>query len=122
MNQQLVAYNQEIQPYIRDLMQQKELLKDHIESDEQCVEHAGYVKDAQETLKSIIAESERGAELLDKIKEIENDIKQAVKAAAKNTPYTPAELKAYMVARAKASVSKVVDKGALFGELEQEIA
>lgn len=121
MNQQLVEYNKEIQPLIRDLIKQKELLKDFVESDEQCIEHASYVKDAQEVLKSIIEESEDGKEILQKIKDIDNDIKQAVKGAARGTPYKAAELKAYFMARAKQSVEKVVDKGDLFETLEKEL-
>lgn len=121
MNQQLFSYNQEIQPIIREILQQKELLKDFVDSDEECIQHAGFVKEAQEDLKSIILKSERGAELLEKIKDLEKDLKLATKAAVRGTKYKAADFKGYSVARAKASVEKVTAKGELFSELEKEL-
>lgn len=117
----LTEYNKEIQPKIRNLLQQKELLKDFIDSDEECQELVQEVNDASKALKSAVEKSERGAELLEAIKAIELDIKLAIKAAARGTEYKAAELKAFMFARAKESVDKVVDKGELFDELKKEL-
>lgn len=125
--QALSEYSKEIGPLVRELAKKKELLKDFKESDETAVELAQKVKDAQEALKAYVETSDRGKELLAEIKEKDTELKEAVKAAARATkdtdrPFKVGELKPYFVARNKGdekkSVTKVIDKGDTFEELE----
>lgn len=116
----LIEYSREIGPKIRKLMELNEALKEWKSEDEYVQELLQEIKNLQENLKSHIEDKE--ANLVREINDLNTDIKLAVKAAAKNTQYKPAELKAYFVARAKESVAKVVDKGELFAQLEIEIA
>ena len=122
MNQQLFSYNQEIQVIIRNILQAKDLLKDHIETDNEIQVHKQYVKDAQDALKDVIKDSERGKELLDEIKDLENDLKLAVKGAVAGTQYKAPDFKGYSIARAKASVDKLKDKSELYQEFEKELS
>lgn len=115
----LVEYNREIQPLIRKLLEKKEALKDWAKEDGEAQSMRDIIKSDQEALKSYIEETE--SKLVREIKDLENDIKLAVKACAKGTQYKPADIKAYMMARAKDSVEKVVEKAELFQQLESEL-
>ena len=120
MTTTLIEYSREIGPKIRKLIKLNETLKEWKAEDAGVQQFLDDIKGLQERLKEYLAEKEE--DLLEEIDALNLDIKLAVKAAAKNTQYKPAELKAYFVARAKESVSKVVDKGELFAQLEIEIA
>jgi len=120
MTTTMIEYSREIGPKIRKLIELNETLKEWKAEDAGVQQFAEDIKGLQEGLKSYIEDKESG--LIREIADVSTDIKLAVKAAAKNTQYKPAELKAYFVARAKESVSKVVDKGELFAQLEIEIA
>lgn len=116
----LMSYSQEIAPQIRELIDAKDVLKSVLEEDLEIIKAQEAVKDAQQSLKDMI--EDRHSTLVREIKDLETDIKLAVKAAAKGTDYSPTELKAFFVARAKASVDKVVQKGELFTQLESELS
>ncbi len=114
----LLAYSQEIAPKIRELLKKKELLKDFKDSDETALELADAVKSAQAALKDYIEKSDDGKEIIDEIHAIEKEVKEAIKGAAKASTFKPAQLKAFLLARAKEdAVKKVIDKGSIFTEL-----
>lgn len=115
-----MSYNQEIIPKFLALGTAKEILKDRMSTDEYVQECLQEIKGMQENIKSHLEENE--PELTREIKDLSVDIGLAVKAAAKGTAYKVPELKAYFAARAKQSVSKVVEKGEVFAELEKELA
>lgn len=121
-NKALMGYNQEIQTILRNLQRQKDLLKDFVDNDEGYQDLVAVVKEAQEAVKAYVAESERGKELQEKIKDLSNDFKQAVKAAEKAAVvYKAKELKAFFVARSKDKVEEAVVKGSLFDVLTKEL-
>lgn len=122
MNNTLIEYSREIQPMIRDVLYQKELLADFKASDQKAQDLAAYVAEAQGDLKNYLESNDQSKEILDQIKAIENDVKTAVKGAARGTNYKPAELKAFLMARVKDNVDKSIIKGGLFSELEKELA
>ena len=119
----LVEYTKEIMPLFTQLQYQKNLLKDFKESDEKAVKLAAAIKEAQEELKAYLENNDDSKAVLDKIKEIDIDIKEAVKAAVKYAgDVKPAELKAYYIARSKEDgVVKVVKKGNVFEGLEEQL-
>lgn len=119
MDNKLVEYNKEIQPLIRKLLEKKEELKEWAKEYTEVQDYVIEIKRLQEEMKAFIADKE--ATLVREIADLENDIKLAVRAAAKGTAYKPAELRAFMTARAKDSVEKVVSKGELFQQLESEL-
>lgn len=116
----LIEYNQEIAPKIRELLEAKEVLKEQLALDTEVVRVQDEIKAEQQVLKDMI--EDRHPNVVREIKDLETDIKLALKAMAKGSDYKPAELKAFMMARAKESVAKVVDKGALFEQLDSELA
>jgi hypothetical protein len=116
----LLAYSREIGPMIRDLLYQKELLKDFKESNEKAIELSENLSNSQADLKLFLDSNEGSQEIIRRIKELEEDLKLAVKAASKVCDFKPAELKAYFTARAKEdAVEKVIDKGEKFDTLEE---
>lgn len=119
MDNKLVEYNKEIQPMIRKLLEKKEALKDWAKDDPQVQEFVQEIKSVQESMKDFIEDKE--ATLVREIKDLDKDIKLAIKAAAKGTSYKPADLQAYMMARVKDNVEKVVVKAELFQQLESEL-
>ncbi|MGZ8888071.1 MAG: hypothetical protein ACXW1D_00780 [Halobacteriota archaeon] len=120
MNHTLVEYSREIAPKIRTMLRKKEILNEWKKEDATVQEQQEEIKDLQEALKSYIEETE--SDIVREIESLETDIKLAVKAAAKGTEYKAAELKAFFMARAKEKVEDVVEKGAKFAKLEQELA
>lgn len=115
----LVEYSRNIAPIIRDLNHQKELLADFKASDEKYLELAAEVKALQDAMKEYLKKSDDGAEILEKIKDLNNDLKLAVKAAARGTEYKAAKLKQFFVARSKEEgVVKVIVKGCYFDALD----
>lgn len=117
-NTTLVEYNQEIQPKLRKLFELKDALKEWIDSDAELNELYDALAQDKENIKKLI--EEKNPDLLREIKDIELDVKLACKSAAKNTEYTPAEIKSYLIARAKQSVEKTLEKAATFSDLELE--
>lgn len=122
MNQTLTlqAYNQEIQPKIRNLLKKQEIIKEWANDDELIAQYKEQIKEMNENIKSYIAEKE--AELTREINDLQTDIKLAIKAAAKASGYKPAELKGYMMARARDKVEDTFAKAELFTKLDSEIA
>jgi hypothetical protein len=124
----LVEYSREIGPRIRELDKKKQIIKDFKETDEKAIELSDEVKAAQEKLKAYVEEQNK--DVLDEIKGLEGELKEAMKAAARSTkdterPFTVGELKPYFVARNKPveqgkqkPVEKVIVKGDTFEELE----
>jgi cell division septum initiation protein DivIVA len=127
----LVEYSREIGPLVRQIETKKQILKDFKTTDEKAIELAQNVADGQAELKKYVAEQNK--ELLDEIKALEGELKQAVQAAARSTkdtdrPFTVGELKPYFKARNKphemgkpSPVKKVIVKGDTFEELETKI-
>lgn len=120
MSATLLSYNQEIIPKFLALATAKEILKDRMDGDQIVQDYLQDIKALQEDIKVYLEDKE--PELVREIKDLNTDIGLACKAAAKGTTYKPAELKAFFAARAKQSVSKVIDKGDLFCELDKELA
>lgn len=116
----LIEYSREIGPKIRKLLELNEALKEWKAEDKTVQGYLEDIKEARASLKSYVEDTESG--LIREINDLNTDIKLAIKAAAKGTNYKPAELKSFMVARAKESVEKVVGKGELFAELDKELA
>lgn len=118
----LLAYSQEIAPLVRLVAKKKDLLKDFKESDQGAIDLAEIVTAAQEALKAYIESTDDGKEIMQDIKDAENELKQAIKGAAKATEQKPADLKAFFVARSKdQAVKKVIDKGDKFETLNKAL-
>jgi hypothetical protein len=115
----LIEYSREIVPMLKELIRQKDLLKDFKESDDVACELAVEVKEAKDKLDSYIENDEIAKSFIERIKEIELDIKVAVKGAARVCDFKPVELKAFFLARVKETVDKTVDKGIAFATLEE---
>lgn len=114
------AYVKELSPLVRKVNELKESLKEWKENNEEYLEHQQYVKDAQEALKSVMEENEEAAAILEEIKELSKDLKEGYAAAAKDTTFKPAEIGAYMQARARdEGVVKVIVKGVTFTSLDE---
>lgn len=124
----LVEYNREIVPRIKELDKKKQIIKDFKETDETAQNLIADVKSAQEKLKAYVEEQNK--DILDEIKSLEGELKEAIKGAARSTkdtkrPFKAGELKPYFVARSKPvekgkpkPVEKVIVKGGTFTELE----
>lgn len=127
----LVEYSREIGPRIRTIEGKKQALKDFKETDSKAQELAQKVKDAQAELKAYV--EKENADLIQEIKELNGELKQALQAAARSTKdtdraYTVGELKPYFTARNKpvqqgkpSPVKKVIVKGDTFEELEVKV-
>jgi cell division septum initiation protein DivIVA len=127
----LIEYSREIGPLVRQIDTKKQIIKDFKETDETAQNLAQYVKDAQEALKAHV--EKENDDILKEIKELETELKEAVKAAARSTKgtdreFTSGELTPYFKARNKPvemgkvkPVKKVIDKGETFEELEDKI-
>lgn len=118
MTKKLIEYSKNIAPLIRDSVALKDKLKIFKETNQQVIELGEAVKEAQQALQQSIEKNIVGRALLESIKELDNEIKEAIKAAADGTDYKPADLKKYFVARCKDGVSKVVEQGETFSQLE----
>lgn len=115
----LQSYNQEIQPQIRKLIEKQEALKEWAAENSEVLKYKTEIKELQEKMKAFIEDTE--TELIREIKDLSVDIKLAIKAASKGSAYKPAELKAYMFARAKAKVEDALDKAELYQALNEEL-
>lgn len=130
-NQALVEYSREIGPRVREIETKKQIIKDFKETDETAIALAEAVKVAQEALKAHV--EKENFDILDEIKQLDKELKEAIKGAARATkdtdrPFTAGELKPYFVARNKTveqgkekPVDKVINKGDTFETLEQKI-
>lgn len=124
----LVEYSREIGPLIRNIETKKQIIKDFKETDEKAVELVANVKAAQDELKAYVEAENK--DVLDELKSLNTELKEAIKGAARSTKDTPrpfkaGELKPYFVARNKPvemgkqkPVEKVIVKGDTFEELE----
>lgn len=114
------AYVKELSPLVRKVNELKESLKEWKDNNEEYLEHQQYVKDAQEALKSVMECNEEASAILEEIKELSLDLKEGYAAAAKDTLFKPAEIGAYLQARAKdEGVTKVIVKGVTFTCLDE---
>lgn len=121
MRTKLQEYQSEVLPMMRALDYQKELIADFKASDEKAVAMAEAVKQAQRELKDYLETEEYSVELHTKKKELENDIKQAITAAAAGEKYKPAELKTYWAAKVKETVDISIGRGVMFKDLEEAL-
>lgn len=117
--QALQAYNQEIQPKIRQLIKKQDILKEWANDDQKIAEYKEQIKELNDNIKKYIEETE--SELYREINDLKTDIKLAVKGAAKASGYKPAELNAYFVSRAKDKVEDVIEKGNIFESLNSAL-
>lgn len=120
MTTTLIEYSREIGPKIREQLKLKEILTEGVADDQVVQDFKQQIADMNDAIKQHIEDKE--SDLVRRIKDLDTDIKLAVKAAAKGTDYKPADLKAFLVARAKEKVEDVVGKGELFAQLESELA
>lgn len=116
----LQEYNQEIQPALRTLFKKQDILKEWAADDTTVQDFKRDIKELQDKLKEYVEITE--SQLTREINDLKVDIKQAVKAAAKQSGYKPAELNAYFVARAKEKVEDTLNKAELFEKLNEELA
>lgn len=124
----LVEYSREIGPLIRKIETKKQIIKDFKETDEKAIELVQAGKEANAALKAYVEEQNK--DVLDELKSLNTELKEAIKGAARSTKDTPrpfkaGELKPYFVARNKPveqgkqkPVEKVIVKGDTFEELE----
>ncbi len=127
----LIEYSREIGPRVRAIEAKKQALKDFKETDETAIALIETVKTAQDALKAHV--EKENDDLIKEIKELETELKEAIKGAARATkdtdrPFTAGELKPYFVARNKVvemgkekPVAKVINKGDTFETLEQKL-
>lgn len=115
-----VEYNKEIAPKLHSLLKKQEILKEFEKDDSQIAEYKEQIKEMQELIKEYIAEKE--PELVREISDLTVDIKEAIKAMCSGTEYKPAQVKTYLMARAKQKVEDAFEKAELFEKLEQELA
>lgn len=120
MSTTLLSYNQEIVPLFTQLAESKALLKEKVDVDTVVQDFQAQIKEMQEAIKEHL--EDKYSEIVREIKDLETDIKLAVKGAARGTNFKAAELKSFFQARAKQSVEKVVGRGELFSQLEKEIS
>lgn len=119
MNNTLLEYSREIVPLYIALNTKNEILKEWKADNAGVQKRLAEIKAAQDELKAYVEQTESG--LTREIKDVMMDISLAVKAAAKGTPFKAPTLKAYFAARAKENVSKVIEKGDAFAELDKEL-
>ena len=115
----LQSYNQEIQPNIRKLMEKQDALKEWAKENGKVLELKAQIKELQDELKAHIENTE--SELVREINDLQTDIKLAIKGMSKGSAYKPAELKAYLFARAKEAVDKTLEKAELFEALNKDL-
>ena len=119
MSELLKSYNKEVIPMFLGLAESKALLKEKVDADTIVQEFKEQIKEMQSAIKEHLEDSYGNT--VREIKAYETDIKLACQAAAKGSDHKPAELKAFWAARASEKVSKVVEKGETFQQLESEI-
>lgn len=120
MTATLLSYNQEIIPKFLSMATKKEIIKEFMADDSHVQDCLREIKELQENIKMHVEDKE--PDLTREIKDLQTDIAQACKAAARGTPHKAAELKAFFAARATEKVEVVVTKGELFAELAKEIS
>lgn len=129
--QALVEYSREIGPRVRAIEAKKQVIKDFKTTDETALALAENVATAQAALKAHV--EKENDDIIKEIKELETELKEAIKGAARSTKGTDREFKAgelkpYFVARNKPveqgkmkPVVKVITKGDTFELLEKKI-
>ena len=119
MSELLKSYNKEVVPLFLALAESKEVMKEFMAADSIVQGYLEDIKVIQQQIKDRVEEAK--PDLVREIKAYQTDIQLACKAAAKGSEHKPAELKAFWAARASEKVSKVVEKGETFQQLESEI-
>lgn len=115
-----VEYNKEIAPKLHSLLKKQEILKEWAKDDSEIAKFKDQIKELQDDMKEYIKETE--TELVREIDDLTIDIKEAIKAMCSGTEYKPAQVKTYLMARAKQKVEDAFEKAELFEKLEQELA
>lgn len=118
----LAAYAKELSPTIRKVLELKEVVKTFKSEDDKALELQETIKEAQQDLKDYLANHFDVGSVLEEIKDLEKDLKEGFAAAVKDSDYTPADYKAYLLARAKEVVEKTITKGTTFSDLDEELA
>ena len=122
MSVTLLEINKSVQPILRDIAYQNELLKSFKETDEECVELQQKIKTIQEQLKARLSEAEESKDIKEKIAELEGDLKSYLDVAVQHFPdFDKKDLKAYFVARSKEKVADVINKGEVFENLDETV-
>lgn len=119
-NTTFAAYAQEISPLIRQVIKKKIILSEFKKEDAEYLKFAEQIKELQAEQKAYLAEKE--SELIGEIKDLDNDIKEGIKAMTQGTKFSAKDVKAYLISRAKEKVDEVILKGDVFGALEKELA
>lgn len=112
-------YSANLAPTIREVNSLKEVLKEFKKTDEKALELQEIIKEAQEYLKKYLEEHTKMSSVIEQIKDLGKDLKEGYAAAAKGTGYKPADIGAFLQARAKdEGVKKVILKGIVFDVFE----
>jgi hypothetical protein len=119
MSELLKSYNKEVIPMFLGLAESKEVMKEFMAADTFVQETLEKVKNLQLAIKEHVEETK--SDLVREIKAYQTDIALACKACVKGSNYKAAEVKSYFAARASEKVSKVVEKGEKFQQLDSEI-
>jgi gas vesicle protein len=115
-----VEYNKEVAPKIHSLLKKQEVLKEWCKDDTEIAKFKEQIKEIQEQMKGYIKDTE--SELVREIEDLSVDIKEAIKAMCKGSDYKPAQVKAFLLARAQQKVEAAYDKAELFTKLEDVLA
>lgn len=119
-NTTFAVYAQEISPLIRQVIKKKTILVEFKKEDAEYLKFAEQIKELQAEQKIYLAEKE--SELIGEIKDLDNDIKEGIKAMTQGTKFSAKDVKAYLTSRAKDKVEEVILKGDVFSVLEKELS
>ena len=119
MSELLKSYNKEVVPLFLALAESKEVMKEFMAADKFVQENLVHIKALQESIKDYVEETK--SDLVREIKAYQTDISLACKACVKGSNYKAGEVKSYFAARAAEKVSKTVEKGELYSQLDNEI-
>ncbi len=119
----LTGYSKEIMPMFEAISKKANILKDFRDTDEKAMELADMIKQAQDNLKKYLEEDEHYQEITAEKKELEKELKLAIKALVTKIPeYKPAVLKKFFKSRLKEdAVKEVIDTGDIFSALDEAL-
>jgi hypothetical protein len=122
MSVTLLEINQSVQPILRDIAYQNELLKSFKETDEEYLGLQQKVKEANDAAKAYLEENDDSKEILEKIEELSDNLKSYIDVAAQHfEEFSKKDLKAYFVARSKEKVEDVITKGDTFERIDEVV-
>jgi hypothetical protein len=119
MSELLKSYNKEVVPLFLALAESKEVMKEFMAADTFVQETLEKIKNLQLAIKEHVEENKSA--LVREIKAYQTDIALACKACVKGSNYKAGGVKSYFAARAAEKVSKTVEKGELYSQLDNEI-